>query len=350
MANFQVFRETSLPAELQAYSLYFVAPAARPDHVEVYVTGATSSIVKRVIDTSDVQTLIDSSIASLSAVEIVADITERDALAPEANAIVLVLDATDDSTVVSGAATYAYRESTDTWTKISEAESLDVVVDWTNIVNKPDPQITVTLSGDVTGTANTTLSDLSSGTISIATTIEPNSVALGTDTTGAYVESIVESAVPGTASGIIAVNIAGTEGSIYTISHGDTSSQESVDNADGNVIQDISLDGFGHLTSINSVNLDDRYFTETEADARFLGINAKADDSDLLDGQDSAYYLAWANLTEKPTSSVADIDDAVSRKHSHANIAQLDKIGEDANGNLTYNGALPVMAWGSTNW
>lgn len=42
-------------------------------------------------------------------------------------------------------------------------------LNWANITNKPDPVITVTLTGDVTGTANTTLNDLSSGTISIAT-------------------------------------------------------------------------------------------------------------------------------------------------------------------------------------
>jgi len=37
-----------------------------------------------------------------------------------------------------------------------------------------------------------------------------------------------------------------------TISHGDTSSQGSVDNSNNTVIQDISLDGYGHVTNINS--------------------------------------------------------------------------------------------------
>ena len=55
-----------------------------------------------------------------------------------------------------------------------------------------------------------------------------------------------------------------------TISHADTSSQESVDNSNGTVIQDITLDTFGHITGINSVSLDGRYFTETESDARYL--------------------------------------------------------------------------------
>ena len=47
--------------------------------------------------------------------------------------------------------------------------------------------------------------------------------------------------------------------------------------------------------------------------------------------------VAWAVITGKPDSAVADIDDAVAKRHAHANAAQLDKIGE-ADGVLTYGG------------
>ena len=60
--------------------------------------------------------------------------------------------------------------------------------------------------------------------------------------------------------------------------------------------------------------------------------------------------FSWANLSGKPTSSVADIDDAVSKRHAHANKTQLDKIDQDASGNLTYNGNLPATGWASSNW
>ena len=91
---------------------------------------------------------------------------------------------------------------------------LDANVDWSNILNKPDP--TITLGGDLSG--NVTLTDLGSGTLtatvekdfnlvftgdvtgtgtvsnldsaSIALTIAANSIALGTDTTGNYVDGI----------------------------------------------------------------------------------------------------------------------------------------------------------------
>ena len=57
-----------------------------------------------------------------------------------------------------------------------------------------------------------------------------------------------------------------------TFSHTDTSSQGSVNNSNGTVIQDITLDTYGHITGLASVNLDGRYYTETEADSRFVNV------------------------------------------------------------------------------
>lgn len=187
MATYQVFKETTLPGTLQANSIYLVAPAAKPDYVEMYVTGASASTVKRIINDVDVQDMIDTSVSTLSQLEVVADIAARNALAPTRNITVLVLNATGDATVASGAATYVYRLATTSWVKISEAESLDLAI-------------------------------------------------------------------------------------------------------------------------------------------------------------------TWASITGKPTSAVVDIDDAVTKRHTHTNLTQLNKIGEDGNGNLTYNSALPKTAWQSTNW
>ena len=55
----------------------------------------------------------------------------------------------------------------------------------------------------------------------------------------------------------------GTSGCV-TINHSDTSSQSSVNNSNGTVIQDVTLDGYGHVTSLGSANLDSRYYTESE--------------------------------------------------------------------------------------
>lgn len=62
-------------------------------------------------------------------------------------------------------------------------------------------------------------------------------------------------------------------GDTISFAHADTSSQSSVNNSDGTVIQDITLDEFGHLTAIGSVDLDGRYYTETEADNRFVNVS-----------------------------------------------------------------------------
>mgnify|MGYP001551679875 CR=1 FL=1 len=46
------------------------------------------------------------------------------------------------------------------------------------------------------------------------------------------------------------------------ISHEDTSDQPGIStNVDGNVIQNVDLDDYGHVTSLSSIDLDDRYVT-----------------------------------------------------------------------------------------
>lgn len=74
-------------------------------------------------------------------VSIVADtIADRDALVGNginAGDRVYVLDASDDETVEKGGADYLYMTD-NTWLKLSEWESMDVVCDWDYIKNKPE--------------------------------------------------------------------------------------------------------------------------------------------------------------------------------------------------------------------
>jgi hypothetical protein len=139
MATFQIFRQTTVPSTFEASAIYLVAPPANPTAVEFYVSNAAGDALKRIPTIADIQTLINDSIAGLGGdgTVIVADIAARDALSPTVNTQVLVLDASDDATVTSGAATYIYQVSTTTWIKISEAESLDLILEWANIVGRP---------------------------------------------------------------------------------------------------------------------------------------------------------------------------------------------------------------------
>ncbi len=137
MATYRVYKETTLPGSLQPHSIYLIAPAAHPDFLEMYVTDAAGTANRRTHKVEDIQAMIDASIAGVGATVIVDDIAARDALSPANGTTALVIDATADATVDSGAATYIWRQSTTSWIKISEAESLDVTLNWSDIVGKP---------------------------------------------------------------------------------------------------------------------------------------------------------------------------------------------------------------------
>lgn len=186
MAAFKIYKETTLPGSPASNAIYIVAPASKPDYVEIYVT-SSSGVVKRVIDSEDVQALIDASLTGMNSIKVVADIAARDALSLTMDSMVLVKDASADATVDSGAALYVWEEALSAFSKIAEYESLDFTIDWSDIQNRP-------------------------------------------------------------------------------------------------------------------------------------------------------------------SSSVANIDDAVSKRHTHANSTELAKIGQDGSGNLTYDGALPATKWDSTSW
>lgn len=60
--------------------------------------------------------------------------------------------------------------------------------------------------------------------------------------------------------------------------------------------------------------------------------------------------IAWSDIQGKPNSNPSAIDSAVQKAHDHTNKTQLDKIGQDANGNLTYSGAPVRISWDSAQW
>ena len=204
----------------------------------------------------------------------------------------------------AAAKTLLWNETTDKWTVGSEtfvAGTFEGNLSWTNVTNKPDPVVTVTLTGDVTGSASATLTDLASGTISVATTVAANSVALGTDTTGNYMVNVTAGtgisvshtqaegstatitnsdlgssqsifkniAVSGqttvvadsnndtltfAAGGGISITTNATTDTV-TIDHSDTSTQASVNNSGNTFIQDVTLDTYGHVTGLTSATV-----------------------------------------------------------------------------------------------
>ena len=159
--------------------------------------------------------------------------------ATSSNKGVASFDSTD-FTVTSGAVTLNTERVQDIVggmvTAPNTESGISVTYDDTNgklDFNVADP--TITLSGDVTGSA--TMTNL--GDVTITTTVAPNSVALGTDTTGDYVQNI-----QGTANEVTVSPTSG-EGSTVTIGLPD----------DVSITNNLTVGGNLNVTgTINSVN------------------------------------------------------------------------------------------------
>ena len=116
-------------------AVYLVA--AGKEHFDLYAVTNDKQKMRRTVSLADVLAEIKKAISELRALEIVANIAARDALSLSANAMVLVLDASADSMFKAGGATYVYSHYDKSWTKISEAESLDLALSWANLTGKP---------------------------------------------------------------------------------------------------------------------------------------------------------------------------------------------------------------------
>jgi len=181
-----------------------------------------------------------------------------------------------------------------------EAKEFIGNINWNRILNVPDPRITVNITGDVSGSAYGDIIDLQNNTINIVTAINPNSVALGTDTTGDYVANLIagtgvfisgltgESATPTIAIG---QNIAPTANVTFNKI-----------TADGSNITNLSTDQIRE----GSTNL---YYTNTRvfSNVSLMSIDVLADVSTVgvQTGNtlyfDGSYWVPGPNFVETPT-------------------------------------------------
>lgn len=138
MATMKFHKVTTLPGSLDADAIYLVQNGTIAETYATNSAGVARSVGNSAMINSLADARIALALANLNSIEIVADITARNVLAAlDRNLMVLVQDATGDATVASGAAMYAFRNADNTWIKLTEYESLDVVVAWSSISGKP---------------------------------------------------------------------------------------------------------------------------------------------------------------------------------------------------------------------
>jgi hypothetical protein len=157
---------------------------------------------------------------------------------------------------------------------------------------------TVAVSGQsdvVADAANDTLTLAAGSNVTVTT-------AAGTDTV-----TIAATDTDTTYSGGNAITVTGT-----TIDHDDTSSAANVDNSDGNVLQDITFDTYGHVASVGSTDLDSRFsqtshnhsstYQPLDSDLTDIAALAKTD-SNIMVGSGSA-WVAESGATARTSLGV----------------------------------------------
>lgn len=136
-----ISRVNALPETLAAETIYLVKTGTE---LTLTVTGNTGAVVATTVSKADVNTAISTAIGALdmsNTVEFAANIAARDAMTLTKSAFVYVADATADATVTAGAAMYLYDYGGETWHKVTEYESLDLVLSWNNITGKPSSSV-----------------------------------------------------------------------------------------------------------------------------------------------------------------------------------------------------------------
>lgn len=159
--RFTIKTVDALPAigSRSAYTMYIVRDGSRAD---LYFTGSVADTVYTGISynemytafMNDVNTAIGNAVTSATELKVVADLTAMTTYSTASGAskplMALVIDpragdaninavdvAGGDTTVASGSATYIWDHVGETWYKIAEQESMDLVLSWANLQDKP---------------------------------------------------------------------------------------------------------------------------------------------------------------------------------------------------------------------
>ena len=198
-------------------------------------------------------------------------------------------------------------------------------LDFTNTTNKPDPQIDVGLTGKVTGSGTTTLTDLASGTISIATELANTAVTAGSYGSASQIPTFTvdEDGRLTAAQNIAVAGVSDIDwyqaNNTFEVSTVDGSQfHTQISDFDLNVNFGAGIDVVGDVTVTGTVDGRDILADGTKLDGISSGAEVNLSnteilnvilandgsgsglDADTLDGQDGTYYLDFTNFTNTP--------------------------------------------------
>lgn len=125
----QAYKSTTIPSAPYQPSTFYFVENDDPLHgkiAETYLSNAAGDTLYLVGNSPLIDSKVSAALASLSEIEVVADIAARDALTtPTSNKFVFVENASADATVTSGAALYLYNVTGAAWVKAAEYEGFD---------------------------------------------------------------------------------------------------------------------------------------------------------------------------------------------------------------------------------
>ena len=262
-------------------------------------------------------------------------------------------------------------------------------LDFTNTTNKPDPQIDVNITGKVTGSGTTTLTDLASGTITITTELANTTVTAASYGSASLIPTFTVDE-DGRITAAADVSVAGVSAAdwyvannTFQISTVDGSTFNTVINqftdlgVNGDITVTGTVDGRDILADGTKLDLIEASATADMTAAEILAELITVDgtgtllDADKLDGQEGTYYTDFTNQTNLPDPTItlagdlsgtvtltdlasgtltADITASGVTAASYGGATSIPIITVAADGRLTSVTTASVAGIGSTQW
>ena len=262
-------------------------------------------------------------------------------------------------------------------------------LDFTNTTNKPDPQIDVNITGKVTGSGTTTLTDLASGTITITTELANTTVTAASYGSASLIPTFTVDE-DGRITAAADVSVAGVSAAdwyvannTFQISTVDGSTFNTVINqftdlgVNGDITVTGTVDGRDILADGTKLDLIEAGATGDQTPAEILAALITVDgtgttlDADLLDGQEGTYYTDFTNQTNLPDPTItlagdlsgtvtltdlasgtltADITASGVTANTYGGATSIPIITVAADGRLTSVTTASVAGIGSTQW